>query len=246
MRRTLRHLTLAFALLSLTSAFGIAGSGQARESRLRGDLAGSSKLVLPSSRVPQAETMQDLGAVSPEQVIAGITLVFTRSPEQEAELQKLLEQQQDAKSPFYHQWLTPSDFGARFGMPPADLETAKSWLAAIGFKAMSVSPSLDRITFTGTASEVHAAFGTELHRYQAKDGEHFAPSSELSLPAALQPVTAAVLHLSDFRPQPTAVFRSQVKPLYTTLATQAHFLSFSCHLLVDACRAEPLYAVLVA
>ncbi len=225
MRRTSRLLIFALSLLPLGSFFDKPACGQARESRLRGSLADNSKLILPNSRIPQAETMQDLGAVSPDQVIAGITLVFNRSAEQEADLQKLLEQQQDAKSPLYHQWLTPSDFGARFGMPAADLEAAESWLAARGFGAISVSPGLDRITFTGTASEVGAAFGSELHRYKANGEEHFAPSSDLSLPAALQPVTAAVLHLSDFRPQPTAVLRAQPKPLYTTLATQAHFLT---------------------
>ncbi len=225
MRRVLHLLTLALCLLPLGSFLNNPACGQARESRLRGSLADNSKLILPNSRVPQAETMQDLGAVSPDQVIAGITLVFNRSPEQEAELQKLLEQQQDVKSPLFHQWLTPSDFGARFGMPAADLEAAESWLAASGFEVMGVSPSLDRITFTGTASEVRVAFGTELHRYQANGEEHFAPSSDLSLPAALQPITAAVLHLSDFRPQPTAMVGTRAKPLYTTLATQAHFLT---------------------
>lgn len=192
---------------------------------MQGSLSGRGRQVLRDSRVPQAETMRDMGAISGDRVIAGITLVFNRSASQEAELQDLLSQQQDKTSPQYHQWLSPEIFGRRFGMTDGDLQTTADWLAASGFQAMSVSPSRDRITFTGTASQVEVAFGTELHRYQGEGDEHFAPSSDLTLPSALAPVTAAVLHLSDFRPKPNAVLRAQPRPLYTTSATQAHFLT---------------------
>ncbi len=223
MRRTLHLWTLVLSLLPLISLFSVPACGQARENRLRGSLASNSRLVLSNSRVPQAETMQDMGAVPPQQIIAGITLVFNRSPEQEAELQKLLEQQQDAKSPLYHQWLTPFDFGERFGMTDSDLRTVSSWLSSVGFVLASTAPSRDRLTFTGTAAQVQTAFGAELHHYRVHGEMHVAPSSDLTIPLAMEGVAAAVLHLSDFRPSPSAQVRS--KPAYTTLSAQTHYLT---------------------
>ena len=84
--------------------------------------------------------------------------------------------------------------------------------------------SRDRITFSGTASRVQAAFGAGLHHYQAEGALHFAPASDLTLPAELAPITAAVLHLSDFRPKPGWTVPPSAKPDFTSASTQAHYL----------------------
>ena len=72
-------------------------------------------------------------------------LVLKRSPDQEAELTRLLDDQQDKNSPRYHQWLTPEQFGERFGVADADLQQITNWLHAQGFHDIQVSrggPSL--------------------------------------------------------------------------------------------------------
>ncbi len=106
----------------------------------------------------------------------------------------------------------------------ADIAATQSWLQSHGFTIDSVSH--DSITFSGNAAQIHQAFGAELHRFRSgSDTEpelHFAPASELSLPPTLVPVTAAVLHLSDFRPRPNF---STIRPDYTTLTSQSHFLA---------------------
>ena len=50
-------------------------------------------------------------------------LVLKRSPEQEHALAGRLDQLQDKSSPYFHQWLTPEQFGQEFG--PADADTFK-------------------------------------------------------------------------------------------------------------------------
>ena len=161
----------------------------------------------------------------PTLTIPGIALVFKRSAAQEATLQELLSAQQSPSSPLYHQWLTPETFAARFGIADEDIAATQTWLTSRGFHIDSVSRSRDRITFSGTASQIQAAFGTELHHYRTADNEtHFAPAADITLPTELAPVTAAVLHLSDFRPKPNVKVQTRPQPDYTDYTTGSHYL----------------------
>ncbi|HMH12486.1 MAG TPA: S53 family peptidase [Edaphobacter sp.] len=199
---------------------------QTLEPRLKGNITEASRIVLPNSRTPRVRAAQDLGAVSPDTTVTGITLVFKRSAAQEATLKDLLAAQQNIASPLYHHWLTPETFAARFGIADQDITTAETWLVSRGFHIENVARSRDRITFSGTAAQVQAAFGTDLHHYQTEGELHFAPASDLTLPAELASVTAAVLHLSDFRPKPNIqALETHPQPNYTTLSTQAHYLT---------------------
>lgn len=163
--------------------------------------------------------------MAPATQIPGITLVFRRSEAQEAALEKLLAAQQDPESPLYHHWLTPDGFAAQFGVAEEDIAATEAWLTGQGFHVDSVSRSHDRITFSGTAAQVQAAFGAELRRYRLGDETHFAPANDLSLPAQLAPITAAVLHLSDFRPKAQMVTSDRVRPNLTGASTQQHLLT---------------------
>src|SRR2546422_10756204 len=49
----------------------------------------------------------DLGRVDAGKLMSGVALVFKPSPAQQADLNRLLVQQQDRSSPNYHKWLTP-------------------------------------------------------------------------------------------------------------------------------------------
>jgi hypothetical protein len=166
-----------------------------------------------------------MGAVSPEMNVPGITLVLKRSVAQENALQELLAAQQNPASPLYRQWLTPDTFAARFGVADEDIAATETWLQSRGFHIDSTAHDRDRITFSGSAAEVQAAFGTELHYYQTEGERHFAPQSYLTLPTELASMTAAVLHLSDFRPKPNIRVRTNdAQPNYTEFATQTHYL----------------------
>ncbi|QNI37157.1 protease pro-enzyme activation domain-containing protein [Edaphobacter albus] len=177
------------------------------------------------SRTPLAEDARDAGALAPTTQVPGMTLVFQRSEEQEAALQSLLIAQQDPASPLYHRWLTPDEFAGRFGVADQDLAATEAWLTAQGFHVESVARSRDRITFSGTAAQAQAAFGAELRKYRVDEEMHFAPANDLSLPAQLAPMTAAVLHLSDFRPKAYVITRDTVQPNLTSASGQQHFLT---------------------
>ncbi len=211
----------AFLLLSTFPA-----EAQGPKPRLAAALEGSQRVALAGTRPAQATHGIDQGAMPADTQIKGITLVFNRSAAQQAELATLLTAQQDTASPLYHQWLTPDQFAARFGVAASDIASVQTWLQTQGFQVEGVSRSRDRITFNGTAGQVANAFGTELHRYAFADRVHFAPATDLSLPAALAPMVAAVLRLSDFHPHRQVKLASAVgRPAYTSGQTGNHFLT---------------------
>src|SRR5437867_3405898 len=69
---------------------------------------------LPGNVHPFARYEFDQGAVRDAQPLRRMLLLLQRSPQQEAALQKLLDDQQDKFSPNYHAWLTPEQFGEQF------------------------------------------------------------------------------------------------------------------------------------
>jgi subtilase family serine protease len=205
-------------------SFSLFGFAQRPTPRLTRPITQTSRATLAGSRSPRALRDQDLGAVSPQMTVTGITLVFKRSVDQENALQELLTAQQNPASPFYHRWLTPDTFAARFGMADEDIAATETWLQSRGFHVESTGRGHDRITFSGNAGQVQAAFGAELHYYQSEGEIHFAPQSDLTLPTELASMTAAVLHLSSFRPKSNIKVQTRPQPDFTALSTQAHYL----------------------
>lgn len=221
----IRRVVLFFFVTALCTC-SLVGFGQAPEPRLKEALAGTARAALVGSRSPRTLPAQDMGAVTPGMAVPGITLVFKRSAVQEQALQALLAAQQNRLSPLYHQWLTPDGFAARFGMADADIDAAEKWLESYGFHVDGVARSRDRITFSGNAGQVEAAFGTDLHYYNAEGELHFAPAADLTLPEELASATAAVLHLSDFRPKPNVKVQTRSPHAnLTSLPGQYHYLS---------------------
>jgi len=103
----------------------------------------------------------------------------------------LIAAQQDPDSPLYHKWLTPEEFGARFGLADSDIATVQSWLEQQGFTVNSVSLSKSHITFSCTVAQIEAAFGAELHYCNVGGKKLFTPSSDFAIPAALSSVVQA-------------------------------------------------------
>ncbi len=211
----------AAALLYVSAFASLCAQGPAV--RLTQPITGGSATVLVNSRPPRSLGSTDLGALSPDTPVKGITLVFSRTAAQQTALDALLAAQANPASPQYHKWLTPESFAAQFGVDDADIATVENWLQAQGFSVDSVARSRDRISFSGSAAQVHQAFGTELHRYGAGSETHFAPSSDLSLPAALAPMVTAVLHLSDYRPRANLRF-PVARPQYTSSVSGNNYL----------------------
>ena len=117
-------------------------------------------------------------------------------------LEAFLTDQQTPSSPNYHRWLTPEQFGDRFGLTPNDLGKITGWLKSAGFTVHDVARGRHWITFSGTAGQAEQTFHTEIHRFAVNGESHYANTTNISVPAALAGVIAGVGGLDDFRLQP--------------------------------------------
>jgi subtilase family serine protease len=168
-----------------------------------------------------ARQANDVGRVPAATKLHGINIVFSRSTAQEATLQALIAAQQNRSSPLYHKWLTPDEFAERFGVADSDIAKVRSWLEQQGFTADGIARSRNRVTFSGTVGQVETAFDTELHYYSVEGGRHYAPSKDLSVPAALSSVVQSVANLSSFRPRSHLRFKKK----FTSSQSGNHYLT---------------------
>jgi subtilase family serine protease len=138
---------------------------------------------------------RDLGSVQDSEQLR-LMLVLKRSDEQQADLDTLLARQQQPGAKEYHKWLTPKQFGARFGAAPEDLAKLTQWLGSHGFEVKSVLNNRGMIDFAATSAQVREAFHTQLHYYDFEDGKHIVITRDPQIPAALTSVVAGVSGLN--------------------------------------------------
>lgn len=173
--------------------------------RIAGTIDANNRVTLPGNVHPMAQSQFDRGAAPGSMPTGRITLMLQRSAAQQQALTQFLADVQNPSSPSYHQWLTPAQYGALYGISASDLQTIESWLQSYGFKIEKVPQARNRIEFSGTAAQVETAFNTSIHTFSVRGATHYANVSDPQIPAALAPVVAGVTPLNDFHPQPQIV-----------------------------------------
>ena len=213
--------TAAVRLATIAATVFLAATtalAQAPQARITSAIDNSSRASIAGSLSPRAIPANDVGAVPPSTRLQSITLVLSRTPAQQAALDALVAAQQNPSSPLYHQWLTPTQFGAQFGAAASDIAAIEAWLQQQGFSIDGVSHSRDRISFSGTEAQVESAFDTQLHYFKSADGNHFAPATAISVPSAIASSVLSVENLSSFRPHPRFIRRAvpSAQPNFTS------------------------------
>jgi hypothetical protein len=185
----------------------------------------SSLVTLHGNTHPMAQAVYDRGPAPVSMPASRLLLVLTRSTQQEAELQTWLQSVQDPNSPNYRKWLTPEQFGKRYGVSDADLAIVQAWLQSHGFTVNKVAKGRMAIEFSGTVGQVQTAFHAALHSYSINDEQHWANATDPQIPSALTPVVAGLAELNNFVPKaqfirgPSGVYDAQkhtIAPAYTT------------------------------
>lgn len=184
-----------FAPLGLFAQSGVT-------SRITSAVNESQRTVFKGNIHPLAIGTLDRGAAPDDLPMDRMILVLKRSPEQEADLTRLLDAQQNPASPSYHKWLSPEDFGRRFGPSDGDLAVVTSWLQARGFRVPPISKGRTVLEFSGTARQVREAFQTPIHKFVVNGEEHWANVRNPSIPAAMSPVVDGIASLHNFRARP--------------------------------------------
>jgi subtilase family serine protease len=220
--------TLFAGWLAAFSFFTMTLLAQTPEARIATEIDNSERTAIQGTHPPMARPENDAGRVPAGTKLQGISIVFSRSATQEADLQTLIAAQQNPSSPLYHKWLTPDEFAARFGVADADIAKVQLWLQQQGFSIEDISRSKNRITFSGTVEQAEAAFGAELHYYTVNGKKEYAPAADISVPTALSSVVQTVTNLSTFRPKPHVKLRAPQrapKADFTSGQTGDHFLT---------------------
>ena len=204
----------AAVLLALCSALLPTGRAQNGSQALVHDrvqpLAG--RATIAHTVAPRALKAIDLGPAPANTALQAMTLRFSLTVAQNQALSTLEAAQQNPSSALYHQWLTPEQYGAQFGLSSNDLAQVTSWLGAQGFTNIHTARSRTFVSFSGTAAQAEAAFSTSIHSFQADGQNHIGNLTDAALPSAFASIITSVSGLDDFRPRPRVKVRTVPAP----------------------------------
>jgi len=145
---------------------------------------------------------EEVGRVEPERPLARMVLVLSPSLEKQQALPQFLDDQQNRRSPEYHHWLAPAEFGSRFGAADTDTEAVRQWLRKSGLQVAPASQSRLWVEFSGTSAQVESAFHTELHYYEWAGKKYLANATDIAIPAQFTGISRGVVSLNNFGKRP--------------------------------------------
>jgi trimeric autotransporter adhesin len=204
-RRLLACLSLLFVLSTAVLAATVNTPQPQTVSRITEPVNDSLRVVLKGNVPRQAKSQIDQGAVPASMPASRLFLVLKHSPTQAQAIREYIDSLQNKSSSNFHKWLTPEEFGAKYGPSEKDLKITTDWLASHGFTINGVNKARNIVEFSGTAGSVQEAFHTTIHSYLSNGETHFANATDPEIPAALAPIVAGVTKLNNFNPRPTVV-----------------------------------------
>ncbi len=191
-----------------------------------------SRATLQGNVSGRVKHSSDLGAAPQNQKLSSLSLRFSLTSAQQADLNQLQAAQLNPSSPSYHKWLTPEQFGARFGLSSGDIAKVSAWLTSQGFQVTSTARSSTFITFSGTVAQAQQAFGTSIHKMSFNGEQYVANVSDPALPSSLAGVVGSINGLNNFKLKPHSRVRNGIvdpaaKPSYTQTinGTTSHYIA---------------------
>src|SRR5579862_7314657 len=97
-----------------------------------------------------AQARFDVGEVDAAQPMNYVVLMVKPSAAQQADLEQLLADQQNPSSPQFRKWLTPEEYGNRFGVSASDQSKIAAWLTGEGLSVEHLARSKNWIAFSGS------------------------------------------------------------------------------------------------
>src|SRR6202522_1712276 len=176
-----------------------ADSGATVTDRITQSIDVDHTVTLGRNTRPEANHQNDRGALPEGVALEHMLLLLQHSPEQEAAVNKLIDEQNDRNSPNFHKWLTAEEYGERFGVSVNDLNTVKGWLESQGFRINQVYANHMVIDISGTAGQLRDAFHVSMHQLEVNGETHIANMNDPRIPAALAPVVKGFASLNDFK-----------------------------------------------
>ena len=135
------------------------------------------------------------------------SMMFAFELQNRPELEQLISDQQDPKSLSYHRWLTPREFGERFGVSDQEYRNAVLWLQQHGFSIRMQPGNRLRIYFDGSARDVERAFNVNIGLYEYRGKTYYSNDADPAVPAELLGKAHGIYGLDNF---------PKVHPMYKT------------------------------
>jgi subtilase family serine protease len=150
---------------------------------------------------PLAQPRYDLGPAASSLPAPRLMLLLGRPADRESALVQFMKELHTRGFATHHRWLTPEEFGARFGPADSDIQQVSGWLSGRGFQVAGTSQGKTLIEFSGTVGQVNQAFHTQIRKYAVNGEEHYANATDPQIPAAFAGIVRGVSSLNDFRPR---------------------------------------------
>jgi subtilase family serine protease len=216
----LKSLFACLIMLAGSSMLSSAMPSPALSSRL---IDTNDRIILHGNVHPLARPEYDWGATDPTLQMNRMILVLRLGDSKRAELDRLLSELHNPGSANFHHWLTPEQFGSKFGPSLDDIDAITGWLVSYGFVIDEVAKGRRWINFSGSVGAVNRAFQTEIRDYYVNGNLHHANDTNPSIPRALSDLVAGIVSLHDFRLKMMNIGAHPVVPDYTSGST--HYLS---------------------
>jgi len=178
------------------------------------------RVVLHGNVHPYAHPENDMGDTDASLPMERMILPLRLAPAKQAELERIIAEQQDPASPNFHRWLTPEEFGERFGPGPEEVSELTGWLSSHGFVVEEVAKSRTWVNFSGAVSDVNRAFHTQMRDYYINGHVHHANNRDPAIPRGLADLVAGVVSLHNIPHKPMnsgirSVAPDKIRPYYT-------------------------------
>jgi subtilase family serine protease len=159
----------------------------------------NSRHTIPNSKLGFVSTAKDLG---PEVSSKQVTIYVWLQLHNVDSLRELVEQQYDASSPNYQNWLTPEEFNSNYAPTSEDVGKVKAFLAAHNLSVSSVGDRNMYVKAQGTISSAQSAFKVQIHRFDVHGHTYRANTTDPTMEGPAGALVSRVGGLSDLRFQP--------------------------------------------
>ena len=176
------------------------GGSRTAPTRISQAIDGSRLIPLTGNVRGDLARYPDLGLVE-DGLTLKLYVVLRRSAEQETALDNLVARQQQPTAEEYHKWLTPEQFGERFGVSELDIAKIAAWLEGQGLRVNGVMNNASVLTVTATAGDVSRVFHTQLHSFEVRGGRYPALVADPQIPEALAGMVAGIVGLNKIPPR---------------------------------------------
>jgi hypothetical protein len=208
-----------------------AGGGRASGASVR-QTASAGQVPAIKKRIGEipakAQTSPFLGYLAPNERIR-MLLSFQLSDE--AGLQQLISDLYNPDSPQYHQWLSPEQFGGRFGRANDEIDWVVKWLQQQGMDVDRTYTNRLSIGFTGTVDAVQQAFQVQIATYfdVANNKPFYSNTSAPTLPVEFEAFTVGLEGLSNAAVyhRPTRIAQAQTSAQARAYATSAQAKAYA-------------------